>query len=59
MTNGVPQGSILGPILSMININDLPDCVSSTCKKFAYDTKLYNLSLKSSVLQKDLNSFQC
>ena len=58
VTNGVPQGSILGPILFRIYINNLPNCVSSTCKIFADDTTLYNFSSKSSVLQKDLNSLQ-
>ena len=42
MTSGVSQGSILGPILFIIYINDLPDCVSSSCKIFADDTKFYN-----------------
>ena len=59
VTSGVPQGSILGPILLIIYINALPDCVSSTCKIFADDTKLYNFSSKQIFLQIDSNSLKC
>ena len=37
--SGVPQGSVLGPILFVIFINDLPDCVRSL---FADETKIFN-----------------
>ena len=40
--SGVPQGSVLGPILLVLYMNDLPDIVKSTAKLFADDTKLYN-----------------
>jgi len=41
--SGIPQGSILGPILFTLFINDLQDIVSSNCKVFADDTKIYNI----------------
>ena len=38
--NGVPHGSVLGPILFLIYINDLEDDISSKVLKFADDTKV-------------------
>ena len=39
---GVPQGSVLGPILFLVYINDLPNGIESTCKIFADDTSLFS-----------------
>ena len=37
----VPQGSVLDPILFVIYINDMPECVDSTTYLFADDTKIF------------------
>ena len=58
VSSGVPQGSILGPLLFSLYVNELPSLVSSQLLMFADDIKLYR-TIRSSedclVLQNDIN----
>ena len=57
--NGVPQGSVLGPILFLVYINDLEEGVTGKILKFADDTKLFRKVKEigdKQILQEDIDT---
>ena len=53
---GVPQGPVLGPLLFLIYINDLPDELTSMCKIFADDLSLFSTVIDKNNSDSQLNS---
>ena len=62
MTSGVPQGSLLGPLLFTLFVSNIPSTVNNFCLLFADITKmhavLYDTHISCTSLQEDLDRLQ-
>ena len=61
VTSGVPQGTVLGPTLFLLYINDIADSITSTIRLFADDCVLYRVvgsATDQLALQEDLRKLE-
>ena len=61
VTSGVPQGTVLGPLLFLVYINDMPEGINSTVRLFADDSLVYRVIRSKedqTILQEDLHRLQ-
>jgi ribonuclease P/MRP protein subunit RPP40 len=63
ISSGIPQGSVLGTLLFVIYINDMPNNLHKSCLLFADDAKIFskitvNDTSDAEILQQDLNRIQ-
>ena len=48
--SGIPQGTVLGPILFLVDINDRPRSIPSECSIFADDTSMFKMGRNSQLI---------
>jgi len=61
VASGVPQGTVLGPLLFLLYINDITCSINSEVRLFADDCIVYRTitnTLDSTILQQDIDTFQ-
>ena len=61
VTSWIPQGSIIGLLLFLLYINDLPELTKSDTFLFAYDIKIFRTIIDQNdqgILQHDLNALE-
>ena len=61
VSSGIPQGSVYGPVLFLLYINDITEVINNNIYLFADDTKIYSQITETnppSTLQEDLNNLE-